>query len=201
MRNKWKLQKWVIATLFLLVVIAAGIPTARAFMFTKSSTVNLTYVPAKLSCVVEEVFDGTTKSVIQVKNTSNTDVYIRVRLVTYWKDSKGNTVARKSPDRDFQLETDWLANDWFEYPIGSGFYYYTKPVAPDGYTTDMLSSDISLAQKDGESLNTTTKFTYHQALDILAEAIQSNPTATVEECWPVVVNDNKNLQAPTQTTP
>ena len=138
MRNKWKLQKWVIATLFLLVVIAAGIPTARAFMFSKSSTVNLTYVPAKLSCVVEEVFDGTTKSVIEVKNTSNTDVYIRVRLVNYWKDSKGNAVARTAPALSFILSPDW-----FQDPQNPGTYYYTKPVAPGGYAPDMLTTDIN----------------------------------------------------------
>lgn len=178
-------KKWIFIALLLVVLTAAAIPTAQAFMFTKSQTVTNTYVPAQVSCQVSETFNGTTKSALQVTNTGNTDVFIRVRLVSYWKDSKDNAVARQQENVTFTLGSGWV-----KY---GDIYYYTTPVAPGTSTSDLLGSDITLKQEDGESLNANNKFTYHQALDIVAEAIQSRPDDAVERSWGVTVNASGNI--------
>lgn len=45
---------------------------------------NNSFIPAEVSCNVEEVFDGKEKSVIKVENTGSIDTYVRVRLVYIW---------------------------------------------------------------------------------------------------------------------
>ena len=80
-----------------ILLVAAVLTTAvNAFMINRSQTFYNKFVPASVKCEIEEQFSDSTvtstKTSIQVKNTGNTDAYIRVRLVIHWEDSKGNVV-------------------------------------------------------------------------------------------------------------
>ena len=63
---------------------------------------------------------------------------------------------------------------WVAY---NGYYYYTKPVAPNAQPENALISSINLTEKyidaDGG----------RQAIDVMAEAIQSVPEAAVKAAW------------------
>lgn len=174
----------------LLLLLVAAVLLANISMvyaYTKHSTdpiVN-TLLPAVVDAEVVETFDGVDKSVIKAKNASNVEAYLRLKVITYWQDSKGNVVARAPKALTIDYDTqNWLLKD--------GIYYYKYPVAP-GETTahNLLKTNIKLAS-DSETVNHVT-YTYHQVVEITAEAIQSKPVDAVQDSWKVTVNTDHTL--------
>ena len=153
---------------FYLVALILTCGAAYAYIFMRTDAKSTQFVPAKVDCEVTE------SGAIVVKNTSNVDAYIRVRLVSYWVDGSDNIVAKASVMPSFTLNTaDWVGGS-------DNTYYYKTPVAPGGFTTNLLPSAITL-QTDGE---------YKQVLDIFSEAIQAKPGKAVKDSWVVTLDSN-----------
>lgn len=164
------------------VIVCALAGSVYAYMFARTQSVTNTLIPAKVSCVVEEVFAENTKSAINVRNTGNIDAYLRVRLVTYWVNDKGEIVAEPS-----QMPTISVNHGWLK---GSGnTYYYSSPIAP-GQTppVDLLSNSITLV--------TTNEGKYRQVIEVFAEAIQSLPEKAAENSWGVTITDGTITAVP-----
>ena len=68
-------------------------------------------------------------------------------------------------------------SDWFEK---DGIYYYTKPVAPTGQTSNLLDGN-PIKQPEGAPDG------YHLEVTVLAESIQAAPSTAVEGAWAVTV--------------
>ena len=199
MRNR----KILYVALFILV-IAALFPTAMAYMFKQTETVKNELIPAEVSCEVEEKFEEievnntvevnkNRKVSVQVKNTSNIEAYIRVRVVSYWQDSKGNIVARPSVMPTFTVSKDWIKAGGYDT------YYYKYPVKAGEYTAEFLgeNSVITLMQQT-ETDGIGVTYTYNQVVEIFAEAIQSLPEEAVEKSWnDVEVSDDRSLKLKT----
>ena len=104
-------------------------------------------------------------------------------------DDEGNIAAK--PASLEQLDNDcniaWgkdgngYEDDWF---IGSDGFYYCKTVIEPGASTPILIKSCTV--KDGEHK-------YDFELQIIASAVQSLPTSTVEKVWPVVVSTDGTL--------
>ena len=176
-----KNRKILYVTLFILV-IAVSFPTAMAYMFKKTETIKNELIPAEVSCKVNENFNGTKKTSVTVTNTSNITAYIRVRVVSYWQDSKGNIVARQSEMPVFEVSDNWIKAD--EYDT----YYYKLPVKAGEDTLEFLKtgSEIILRQET-ETDDIGVTYTYNQVVEIFAEAIQSLPVDVVTSSWPVTL--------------
>ncbi len=160
-----------------LLLIVGAIVGTLAWLTADTDPVINSFEPAYVSCKVEEDFNSSTgvKENAKIKNTSDIPTYIRVRLVGYDKDAEGNIVGGTA---------DWLASvsvltagNWFAV---DNYYYYKLPVAP-GALTDNLIDRCQL--QDG------------QVLEILAEAIQSQPSDAVELAWADVDVAGGNLVA------
>lgn len=155
----------------------------------QTPTVENEFVPAEVSCEVDETINQNKKTSITVKNTGNIEAYLRLRLVTYWvvkdQDNQTEIVAESSPT----LNVDYDKKNWFEV---NGVYYCKLPVVPGENTPDLLAEGkvIQLNSKKNDG-NTT----YHQVVDVFAEAIQSLPEEAVETAWGVSVSENKQLEA------
>lgn len=163
-----RLTAMVIATVMLLALAIGG--TVAWLTDTSPAVVN-TFTPSQVSCKVEEDFDNQTgvKSKVQVKNTSDIPAFIRVKLVTYRTNGKGQHIGGTA-----ELNFTPAANSgWVEH---NGYYYYTQPVQPQNFT-GILIDEIRLQDPymdaDGG----------RQAMDVMAEAIQSVPEAAVKEAW------------------
>lgn len=174
--------------LFLLLVVTILLANATVvYAYTMHHTQDLvnTFLPARVDSKVVESFDGNAKSEIKIQNTSNVEAYLRMKVITYWQDSKGNVVARAPKALTIDYDTqNWLLKD--------GIYYYKHPVAP-GETTahNLLKTNIQLAS-DSETVNHVT-YTYHQVVEITAEAIQSKPAHAVQSNWGVTVGSNGDI--------
>lgn len=174
-------RKWLgtLVALALVLCIAGG-ATLAFLMVTMPSMTNV-FQYGHVTCAVQEEFDGTTKSDVSIKNTGNTQSYIRVKLVFTWKDAEGNVSAQPVTDQDYKMDLNKV--DWFEK---DGYYYAKAPVAPDHNTPDLIHSctEIVANAPEGDTLS----------LEILADAIQSTPTRAVEQAWGVIVDTDGLLK-------
>ena len=187
-------HKRLTRNLLALALVSALITTAYAYMVHRSQTIVNTFEPAKVSCSIEEKFTDSVKSEIKVVNTSTIDAYLRVRLVAYWEDSKGNKVAR---DMDFP-EIQYDAENW--YKVGDYTYYYRYPIAPQGETPNLLKqgevielNGVRISSEEDEDENRTEPIVYYEyypVVEVLAEAIQSKPSTVITDSWGITPGEN-----------
>lgn len=174
-KGRGRLAMMVLSVVLLLGVTIGG---TIAWLSTKTTPVTNTFTPAEVTCEVEEKFDKTTgvKNDVNVKNTGNIDVYIRVKLVTYRTNDAGQHIGGTA-----KLPTFKLGADWVKY---GKYYYYTLPVAPGEKPAANLADSMTL-EKSYEDADGGK-----QALDVMAEAIQSAPEKAVGEAWGVTITPN-----------
>ena len=179
----------------LAVLLTATVGSTAAWLVSKPAAVENDFVPGKVACQVLEDFgkgSGTyVKSNVRVKNTGNTDAYIRVLLVFTWKDEAGNIFSNKPQEgKDYQIVMDDLT-DWIMQKSDAGVYfYYKKRVAPKAETGKLIESLYQIADVTGPENGT-----YKLSVDILADAVQADPPEAVTESWGVTVeNDEIKVQ-------
>lgn len=136
----------LLASLVLIVGMAAG--GTVAWLITNTGAVQNTMVPASVPITINEAVSGTTKTSVTVKNTGNTDAYIRVAIVANAVDADGNVIAGDHPAYTVN-PTNWTQ-------IGN-YYYYNGIVSSGESTAELFTGDVNFA--DGE-------------VNILAESIQ-----------------------------
>lgn len=168
---------YFILLIVLLITALVLCGTAIAYMYRQTEYKDNRFAPAEVSCEALEVFDGEQKTSVQIKNTGNTDSYLRVRLVSYWVDAGGNIVGKPSKMPEITIEPGWIEGT-------NNTYYYQKPVAPEMTTNNLLSSPVLLEKDENE---------YSQVIEIFAEAIQSKPQNAVMNSWGVSVDSSGNI--------
>lgn len=157
------------AALAVLLLAALSIGGTVAWLTSRTGAITNTFSPAHVSCEVTENFDGSVKTQVNVRNTSDIPAFVRVKLVTYRTNDQGQHIGGVSELPAFTPGTGWV-----EY---GGYYYYIRPVAPGASPAADLADRITLtasyADADGG----------HQSMDVMAEAIQSVPEAAVRSAW------------------
>ena len=186
-----------------LAVVVTSISVSIAYMLKSSDEITDTFIPAKVACQMVETVSETTiggknvsiKTSVRAQNTGNIEAYIRVRVVTYWEDSKGNPVARTSPENEF--EGDWKYNqtDWI-YDEENQTFYYKYPVDAGQSTKELLDIDGGFAGIElevVEELQGSVSFTYHTVVEFIVEGIQGAPAEAVISSWGVTLDDDGNI--------
>ncbi len=203
MENKTRSNKLLTALAFVivLVIVVTSISAVVAYMIKKSDDVKNTFIPAKIDYNVVENFDNEIKTSVKVQSTSNVDTYIRVKVITYWKDSKGNIVGRTSPEVGFGADNSgaWKYNtQYWLYDATNQTFYYKTPLAPHATTDDILNLEDAFTGIELESVTVgdTVKFTYHPVVTFIVEGIQANPQKAVTESWGVTLDSNGNITNP-----
>lgn len=172
----------VVSLLALLLVVAGG----TLAWLTAQDSVSNTFTPAHVTCDVDETFDGTAKSNVSIKNTSDIPVYIRASIIVTWKDSDGNVYGQKPASSDYDMQ---MAKDSVWVLGTDGYYYFTSPVAVGDTTGTLISRCTEVAGKAPAE-------NYRLSVEIIAEAIQSQPDRAVADAWNVTVS-NGSLNVPT----
>ena len=179
-RQKSGMRKSVATVLSLLLILTVSVGGTLAYLITHTDPVRNQFTPSYVACQVTEDFDGKTKSNVNVTNTGDTEAYIRVKLVTYRVNDKGDHIGGTAKIPDFTPGTNWVKYD-------DGYYYYTKPVAPGkSPATELIDeSGITLsgtyADADGGK----------QVIEVMAEAIQSGPAEAVGNSWGVSISEGR----------
>ena len=163
----------------LLLFSALAVGGTVAWLTANATPVKNTFTPSNVDCEVTEDFNGTIKSNVNVKNTGDTEAYIRVKLVTYRVNEQGQHIGGTATIPTFTLGTGWVEHD--------GYYYYTSPVAagkaPAADLIDSITLEDEYTDADGGK----------QVVEVMAEAIQSKPANAVNEAWGVTVGADGNL--------
>ena len=174
--KKHHFKKIQLLILSLLVVTTVTVGGTVAYLTTKTPDVVNTFQPSEVKCTVTEEFDGQTKKNVNVINESDIDAYIRVKLVTYRVNEKNEHIGGVAEIPPFTAGNGWV-------PYG-GYYYYTYPVAPGKSPAQSLISSIQLEDEYSDADGGK------QVIEVMAEAIQSEPAAAVGEAWGVTITPN-----------
>lgn len=170
-RRKRRSKKTGTLLFSLVLLLTMMVGGTLAYLTIQTTPVVNQFTPSHVSCTVTESFDGTTKSNVNVKNDSDINAYIRVKLVTYRVNDQDQHIGGTATIPDFTLGEGWVLHD--------GYYYYTQPVAPGAKpATDLIDSITltgSYTDADGGK----------QVIEVMAEAIQSVPTNAVVSAWNV----------------
>ena len=168
----------------LVLIVTVGVGSTLAYLMDNSATVTNTFTPTKVACEVYEKFDGNIKQEVKIKNISTTgdvDAYIRAAVAVTWQDVDGDVYGQKPvADTDYTIDYD-LGNGWEQ---GSdGYYYWICPVAVNGFTGKLIDTCTCATTK------TVGDKTYYLSVEIIAEAIQAEPTTAVTSSWSSGVSD------------
>lgn len=179
----------IITATVLLLAVAVG--TTLAFVFTKTDPVENTFTPSKVACAVVEngsetentgniVYTGDVKTNVMIKNTGDTDAYIRVAVVVTWKNKDGTKVWAQTPvATDYTVNYD-LTNGWEK---GSdGYYYYKAAVNPNALTNVLITNATQNVTGPVGSDGTQ----YYLSIEIVASAIQATGISGVtnaQDAW------------------
>ncbi len=167
--------------LSLCLIFALAVGTTLAYLKANTSPVTNTFKAATSEIKIDEKLDGNQKTSITVKNEGTATSYVRVKLVMNWVDESGNVVSGGNLPEVALNEPDWFMKD--------GIYYYTKPVAPEDSTANLLKDPITQPNAPEGC---------HLEVTVLAESIQAAPSTAVEGAWAVkVVNGALTPATPT----
>ena len=201
-KNSAGRKKQIIAITAILALLCAVISCVTlAYVFTKTTPVQNTFDGAKVDNDIEEKkFDGTTKENVSIKNTGTVKSYIRAAVIVTWVklDESGNvtqtyaatpventdyTIEYENVLSDTDTDTD-ISNKWIK---GDGYWYYSSPVAANS-NTEVLIKACTEIDNGG-----TKPEGYSLSVEIIASAIQAEPTDAVIEAWNVAVDDEGNI--------
>lgn len=183
-RFRWNRQFVLLVSILALLVGIVG--SSLAYLITQTGSVENTFQPSRVTCCIDENFDGSSKSNVKVTNTGDTDAYIRAYIVVTWTDDDGNIVAQKPvAGEDYSLviptNTGWSKGS-------DGFYYYASSVAPNGQTGTLIKSCSPMGENAKK---------YKLTVDIIADAVQSKGDSSdgkpVEIAWEVTVKDDGTI--------
>ena len=167
-------KKLIALAVSLAVLSALVVGGTLMVLLDKTEDLVNTFEPSEVTCVIEEdSFDGSTKSGVTVRNTSDIDAYLRAAVIVNWVDAQGNVLGQSVNDNEYTISG--MDAKWSE---GSdGYYYYADRVAPGAETTNLIG-ECMLAS------GVTAPDGYYLSMTILADAIQADPVqARTDAGW------------------
>ena len=189
-------QKTLLLIMSLTLILLTAFGVTLAYLMTKTDSLTNTFQPSSTGIEIIEDFNSKIKENVHIKNTGDTDVYVRIQLVGNWyrtiteNDQNVEQLAGKStwevPDEFLNISTN---DKWFRGT--DGYFYYKEAIAPESITENIIDSIELKKDSDGT----------YQGLEIIAECIQSRGTTfdgtpAVEDAWKVVtVDTDKTLKA------
>lgn len=163
-----RVYRTAVLLIAVLLLITTAVGSTAAFLVTKTGPVVEAFAYAQVSCQVTDA--------LAVQNTGTAQAYIRASYAVNWRDGEG-IIAAVTPDGySCDLVKD-PQGAWVEG--GDGYFYYPDPVDPGGETPSLLTCSVSRPE-DPE---------YTLSVEVVAEAIQSNPAEAAADAWGVTVSD------------
>lgn len=161
-----RVYRTAVLLIAVLLLITTAVGSTAAFLVTKTEPVEEAFAYAQVSCQVTDA--------LAVQNTGTAQAYIRASYAVNWLDVNGNIVA--AVPEGYSCDPVENQDDWTEG--GDGYFYYPYPVAPGDETPSLLTCSVSRPE-DPE---------YTLSVEVVAEAIQSDPAEAAEEAWGVGVS-------------
>lgn len=182
-RSRRRSGKSIALLVSLLLIVTATVGGTIAFLMDSDGPLHNLFNPSEVTTEVVEELSGNTKSNVKIKNTGDTDAWIRAAVVVTWQDKDGNVYGR-APVAGTNYKA-WTPGEGWE--IGDdGFYYYTKPVAAGASTATALIAEIfPIGEAPADD--------YYLTVEIIGSGIQNKPAKVFNDEWAssgLKVNDN-----------
>lgn len=161
----------ILGLLLALALLVGTVGGTVAFLLDQTNPLVNTFTPGKVTPTIEETFNGTVKHSVRIRNTGDVPAYIRAKVIVTWKDADGN-VYGSLPEAGTDYMIKYESGNWFEK---DQFWYCVFPVLPGNATGFLIGSCTAVAGRAPEG--------YDLSVEILAEAIQSEPTDAVVRAW------------------
>ena len=160
-----RVYRTAVLLIAVLLLITTAVGSTAAFLVTKTDPVEESFAYAQVSCQVTDA--------LGVQNTGTAQAYIRASYAVNWLDVNGNIVAAAPEGYSCDLDPQ---DAWVEG--GDGYFYYPDPVDPGDETPSLLTCGVSRPENPEYTLS----------VEVVAEAIQSDPAEAAEEAWGVTVS-------------
>lgn len=164
-----RVYRTAVLLIAVLLLITTAVGSTAAFLVTKTEPVVEDFAYAQVSCQVTDTMG--------VKNTGTAQAYIRASYAVNWLDGEGNIAAAAPEGYSCDLVKD-PQGAWVEGE--DGYFYCLTPVDPGGETPSLLTCSVSCPENPKYTLS----------VEVVAEAIQSNPAEAAEDAWDVTVSDD-----------
>lgn len=161
-----RVYRTAVLLIAVLLLISTAVGSTAAFLVTKTGPVVEAFAYAQVSCQVTDTMG--------VKNTGTAQAYIRASYAVNWRDGEG-IIAAVTPD-GYSCDLDENQGAWVDG--GDGYFYYPDPVDPGGEAPSLLTCSVYYPEDPAYTLS----------VEVVAEAIQSNPAGAAEEAWDVTVS-------------
>ena len=165
-----RVYRTAVLLIAVLLLITTAVGSTAAFLVTKTEPVVEDFAYAQVSCQVTDA--------LAVQNTGTAQAYIRASYAVNWRLDGEESIAAAVPE-GYSCDPVENQDDWTEG--GDGYFYYPYPVDPGGETPSLLTCSVSRPE-DPE---------YTLSVEVVAEAIQSDPAEAAEEAWGVTVSDGE----------
>lgn len=165
-----RVYRTAVLLIAVLLLVSTAVGSTAAFLVTKTEPVVEDFAYAQVSCQVTDT--------LAVQNTGTAQAYIRASYAVNWLDGDGNIAAAAPEDYSCDL-VDPPQGAWVEG--GDGYFYYPDPVDPGDETPSLLTCSVSYPENPKYTLS----------VEVVAEAIQSNPAEAAEDAWGVTVSNGK----------
>lgn len=186
-RKKRRSNRSLVLTISVIALVVCIVGASLAYLFANTDGITNTFTPTEVTTGIDEDIKGGVKEKVVIENTGDIEAYIRAKVVVTWKatDGSGN-VYGKAPVLGTDYTVTYNTTDWFQQ---DGIWYYKQPVASKGKTTALLTD-----MKKAETV--TVPDGYDLSVEIISEAIQSQPRTTVTSAWGVAIDtDGVTLKA------
>ena len=178
-RNMRKNRKSVLLMASFIFLFVMTIGGTVAFIVDQTDPLTNIFNRSTVAVEIEETLEGQTKSEVKIQNIGDTDAYIRAAVIITWQDENGNVYGKhpvEDTDYTIQFNLDKQTNPSGEWILGEdGFYYWTDSVLEKAMTGILIESCLPIDESNPEG--------YFLNVEILASAIQSNPTNAVVNAW------------------
>lgn len=161
-----RVYRTAVLLIAVLLLITTAVGSTAAFLVTKTEPVEEAFAYAQVSCQVTDT--------LAVQNTGTAQAYIRASYAVNWLDVNGNIVA--AVPEGYSCDPVENQDDWTEG--GDGYFYYPYPVDPGSETPSLLTCSVSRPEEPEYTLS----------VEVVAEAIQSDPAEAAADAWGVTVS-------------
>lgn len=173
-KNRTASTRMLVLAISLILILSCTIMGTLMFIVDKTDEVKNVFTPTNVSTEITENFEDNVKSNVNITNTGNIPVYVRVNLVTYRVSESGTKIGGTATIPPFTLGEGWFKGN-------DGFYYYEEKVQAGKSPENPLIGEPGITLVEYDDVDGGK-----QVIEVMGEAIQADPATAVQEAWSAV---------------
>lgn len=179
-RSRRRSGKSAVLLVSLLLLLTVTVGGTIAFLMDSDGPLHNLFNPSKVTTYVDETLDDETKKDVKIKNTGDTEAWIRAAVVVTWQDKDGNVYGQRPAEgTDYTMELNVVNSDgWLRGD--DGFYYWYLPVKSQEEDANNCSTGVLIKEC---TYKANAPEGYALTVEIIGSGIQSVPETVFNTEW------------------